>query len=278
MSLSVEEMRPLAANHRIVGSGRWLGTAGFAAAMLASGMVPAQALINPVVVELGARQRTAAVTVTLSDQASAPMRLQAALLRWKQDAQGQALTEPSDVLLVTPPIAELQPGSQQVFRVALRGMRPAPEELAFRLILEDIAEPADTAIAPGMVIKFRMRYDLPVLIAPAGPVVNALRWKPCTPVAAPAEPALPATPPAVRQGEACVRLLNAGNRRVKVQKLTLAGDGWQQALSLKEGENVLVGAEREWRVPLAKEQEGALRSVQVQTARGETLQAEAGGY
>lgn len=279
MSLSVKERRPVPAIHRIAGSGRWLGAAGFAATLLASGTVAAQALINPVVVELGSRQRTVAVTVTLSDQASAPMRLQAELLRWKQDVQGHAVTEPTDALLVTPPIAELQPGGRQVFRVALRGVRPAREELAFRLILEDIAEPTAAAdIAPGMLIKFRMRYDLPVLVAPAGPVANALRWKPCPPEVAPAPVALPANRPVIRHAEACVRLLNAGNRRVKVQTLTLEGDGWQQALPLKEGENILVGTEREWRVPLVKGQEGALRSVRAQTARGETLQAEAGGF
>jgi hypothetical protein len=47
---------------------------------------------------------------------------------------------------------------------------------------------------------------------------------------------------------------------------------------IKDGENVLVGSEREWHVPLATGQSGALRGVQVQTVRGETLQAEAGSY
>lgn len=263
--------------------GRWLAGAGLAAALLASGLASAQVLVNPVVVELGARQRSIAVTVTLSDKASAPMRLQTELLRWSQDVQGAAVTESSDDLLVSPPIADLQPGDKQVFRIALRGARPAPEELTYRLILEDVAEPAAAADStPGMVIKFRMRYDLPVLVAPTGPVVNALRWKPCPPhetatASATAVPVSmkPATP---HMTEACVRLLNNGNRRVKVQTLTLTGDNWQQALALKDGVNVLAGAEREWRVPLQAGQTGALRGVQVNTARGETLQAEAGGF
>lgn len=257
--------RGVPANRRLLDRGGWLAGAGLVTALLASGTTLAQVLISPVVVELGARQRAVAVTVSLSDQARAPMRLQAELLRWTQDVQGQAVTEPSDELLVTPPIADLRPGGQQVFRIALRGPRPAPEELAYRLILEDVAEPTAAAdSAPGILIKFRMRYDLPVLVAPAGPVANALRWKPC--------------PPADRPAEACVRLRNAGNRRVKVQTLTLAGDGWQQALSLKDGVNVLAGSEREWRVPLQAGQTGALRGVQVLTARGETLQAETGGF
>jgi fimbrial chaperone protein len=177
------------------------------------------------------------------------------------------VTTPSDDLLVSPPIADLQPGDKQMFRLALRGARTAPEELTYRLILENIAEPEVAPNStPGMNIKFRMRYDLPVLLAPAGPVVNALRWKPCEPDVAPST------------ATACVRLFNAGNRRVKVQTLTLMGDHWQQALSLKDGKNVLAGSEREWHVPLQAGQAGALQGVQVSTARGETRQAEAGGF
>lgn len=247
---------------------RWLTAAGLVAAiLLASSLVSAQVLISPVVLELGARQRAIAVTVSLSDKASAPMRLQAELLRWRQDVDGAPITVPSDDLLVSPPIADVQPGGKQVFRVALRGPRPAPEELTYRLILENIAEPTVAADStPGMNIKFRMRYDLPVLVAPVGPVVNALRWKPC------------GTDAASMPAKACVRLLNAGNRRVKVQTLTLLGDHWQQALSLKDGDNVLAGDEREWHVPLQAGQTGPLQGIEVITARGETLQADAGGF
>lgn len=248
-------------------------TIGLAAVLLwVCSTAAAQLVIGPIAVEFREKQRVAAVAVKLDDGAKLPMRLQAEVLRWSQDLAGQAVTEETDELLVTPPMAELRPGQRQVFRLALRGKRPAPEELAYRLVLEDISESTTSAeVSPGMVINFRMRHDLPVVVAPAGPIVNLLRWKPCPPEAAPASSAR-------SSAEACVRLLNAGNRRVKVQTLTLAGDGWQQALSLKDGVNVLAGSEREWRVPLQAGQTGALRGVQVLSARGETLQAETGGF
>lgn len=63
-----------------------------------------------------------------------------------------------------------------------------------------------------------MRYNLPVLIAPSVPVQTALRWKSCaTRVAA---------------NEACVSLRNAGNRRVKVRTLSLAGADWRPGAAL----------------------------------------------
>jgi fimbrial chaperone protein len=265
------------AGWRSVGRCRWPTAVQFAVLCLAGGAAGAQVLINPVVVELGARQRVVAVTITLSDKARAPMRLQTELLRWRQDVHGEAVTEPSDDILVTPPIAELRPGEKQLFRVTLRGPRPAPEELAYRLILEDISEaPATTEAVGGISIKLRMRYDLPVLVAPLGPVVNELRWKLCAPEAASAVTI--SSKPSDRGPEACVRLLNAGNRRVKVQTLTLTGEGWQQALPLKDGVNVLVGDEHEWRVPLQANQAGAVRGVQVGTARGETLRVESARF
>ena len=238
---------------------------------LIANIVQAQMLIQPVVVELAPRQRAVAVSVTLSESAPAPIRLQAELLRWKQDLEGHPVTVPSDDLIVSPPLADLQPGQRQVFRIALRGP-PSNQEIAYRLILEDIAD-ADAAAsaAQGMAINFRMRYDLPVLVAPVGKVQNALRWSACASAAA--KPAAEAV-----AAEACVRVLNTGNRRVKVQMLTLSGDGWQQSLEIRDGENLLAGSEREWHVPLATAQGGALRRVQIQTTRGETLQAEAGGY
>lgn len=244
--------------------------------LLAGSSAWAQVVISPTVVELDARQRVTAVTISLSKHARAPMQLQTELLLWKQDIQGEPVSEPTDLLLVTPPFAELQPGDKQVFRVALRGGRSVPEEMAFRLTLEDIAEPVALA-ADGTsesAIKFRMRYDLPVLLAPTGPVVNDLHWKPCVSSEAVAD----AVKAIASTKEACVRLMNAGNRRVKVQTLTLAGDNWQQALEVKDGENVLAGAEREWRVPLHEGQTGVLHGVEVKTARSETLQAVAGGF
>lgn len=255
-------------------------TLGLAAAWLCiCSTAAAQLVIGPIAVEFGEKQRVAAVSVKLDDNAKQPIRLQAEVLRWSQNIAGEAVTQETDELLVTPPMAELQPGQRQVFRLALRGKRPAPEELAYRLILEDISESmASAEVSPGMVINFRMRHDLPVVVAPVGPVVNLLRWKPCLPEAVTTAASTPVKPSAAHSPEACVRLLNAGNRRVKVLTLTLTGEGWQQALPLKDGENVLAGAEREWRVPLTKGQAGALHGLQVNTARGETLQAEADGF
>lgn len=239
--------------------------AALVASLLACATAAAQVLIDPVVVELAPQQRVAAISVSVSDKAEAPVRMQAQVFRWTQSTSGEELSEPSNELLVTPVIAEIKPGQKQLFRVALRGPRPAPGELAYRLLLDNISEPQvmQDAGGSGAVIKLHMRYDLPVLLAPVVPVVEHVRWQPC-----PGE--VPAT-------EACVRLRNEGNRRIKIKTLTLSGDGWTQDLSLKEGVNVLAGAERDWHVPLADGHALPLRAVRLLTAQSRQLQADPGG-
>lgn len=233
----------------------------------------AQATISPVVVEFGARQRVVSVRISLSDSAPAPMRLQAQVLRWTQNMSGEALVAPTDDLFVTPPIVDLLPGKHQVFRIGLRGNLPAINEMAYRLHLEDIGEPSTlTNGADGMGVRFRMAYDLPVLVAPRGPVERALHWRPC-------RSGEELGSESARGDEAlCVRVHNAGNLRVKVEEVTLQGNGWSQSTTLKDGENILAGSTRQWRLPRKHGSGGAPVGLTVRTSRGETVAAEAADF
>lgn len=231
----------------------------------------ASVTISPVVLEIASPRKAIAVTVT--NNGDRPVTFQTEAMVWQQQVNGADHNEPTEDLLVVPPMFEVPAQASQIFRVMLRSPAPSPVERTYRVMLEDITE--EQAAGSGQAsVTFKLTHSLPVLIAPSGKVANALRWRPCPPEAASA-PAISPRSPSVRTAEACVRLLNAGNRRVKVLTLTLSGDNWQQAMSLKDGVNVLAGSEREWRMPLQAGQTGALRGVQVLTARGETLRAEA---
>ncbi len=235
-----------------------LAAAGLTGMFFHSG-VAAQVLLEPVVLELSQRQRIAVLHVSLGARATAPVRLQAELLRWTQDPSGESVTVPTDELLISPPIVDLNPGQRQMFRVAIRAPRALQDEVAYRLILEDISpHPVDASgnRAPG--ISIRMRYDLPVMMAPSVPVVQSLRFDSC----------------AARTGisEACLRIRNAGNKRLRMKTLELAGSGWQQSLALGEAGLLLAGSAREWRVPLQQGEAGKLRDVLAITPRGERIQ------
>jgi fimbrial chaperone protein len=222
--------------------------------VLSAPQVFGQVLIEPVVVELGARQRAASVTITLNPKATASLMLQSQVLQWEQALDGTSRTQPSTDLVVAPPIVELKPGESQLLRVGLRGPRRGVGEQAYRLVLEDVAAGSPAAGAPG--VSFRMRYDLPVLLAPAEPVRQALRWQACAPKA----------------GEICVRLANDGNRRVSLRKLSFAGSNW--AVPVESPGTVLASTEREWRLPLPAGGSGAALHVSGETSRGEAVQAD----
>jgi fimbrial chaperone protein len=233
------------------------------ALLLANNVAEAQVLISPVAVELNARQRIATVTVTLSESARAPLRLQAGLQTWTQDIHGANTGEPSEDLLIIPAIAELKPGDKQVFRLALRRPGASTHELAYRLVLEDLNEPSATIDAgSGMSIFYRMRYDLPIMLAPVEKLATNIRWKPC--IAANSADGVSVQPGAKK----CVRLVNAGNKRVKVASVILHGDDWQQTLPMHHESVILAGAARELTYAALPGQAGKLAAVQLNTSNG----------
>ena len=219
--------------------------------VLSVAQAPGQVLIEPVVVELGARQRAASVTITLSPKAAGPLLLQSEVLQWEQALDGSSRNQPSADLVVVPPIVELKPGESQLLRIGQRGPRRAAGEQAYRLVLEDVSIASS---GPGL--SFRMRYDLPVLLAPAEPVRQALRWQSCAP----------------NPAEICVRLANEGNRRITLRKLEVSGADW--TLSVPAAGTVLAGTEREWRLPLPVGGHGAAQRIAGETSRGKVLRAE----
>jgi fimbrial chaperone protein len=196
---------------------RWLV---FAGALFAAGV---QAVtVSPVRIELSPTRRVATVTITnSSDQ---PISFQTETLAWSQQ-NGTDRYEPTDELLVAPPIAEIPPQSSQIFRVALRGPLAETGERAYRLILEDVSE--ILAPQPGTVA-IRFNHNLPVFAVSANDVAKVdPRWSRC----------------AASPGKGCVRLDNGGSRHLRLSELTVTGPDWRQTV---QGGTVLAGGWKQW--------------------------------
>jgi fimbrial chaperone protein len=178
--------------------------------------------VSPVRVELSPARRVATVSITnSSDQ---PISFQAETLTWSQQ-DGADRYEPTDELLVAPPIAEIPPQSSQIFRVALRGPLAETGERAYRLVLEDVSE--ILAPQPGTVA-IRFNHNLPVFAVSANDAAKAEpRWSRC----------------AASPGKGCVRLDNDGSRHLRLSELTVTGPGWRQTI---QGGTVLAGAWKRW--------------------------------
>lgn len=216
--------------------------------------------VSPVVIEIDSPRKAAAVTVT--NGTGRTVTYQAEALVWRQE-NGVDRYEPTDELVVVPPIFEIGPNSSQVVRVMLRVPAPADVERTYRVMLEDITQ---ASAKEKTEITFRFSHNLPVLVAPSGQVNNTAQWLPCAAGSSPAAKSAPAN-------EICVRIRNTGNRRIKVTELILSGNGWEQSLPVHGGFNILAGAEREWRAPRRANHTGLLQRVQVRTAESGTLAA-----
>lgn len=180
--------------------------------------------ISPVLVDLSSRQRV--VSITLTNPSTYAITYQAQTLSWGQHDATDEYLETGD-LLVSPAIARISAGQSQVFRVVLRGAPPAQTEKAYRLIFDDITE--ETERAPGeAMVQMVLRFNLPVFSAPVVASQAAPRWSQC----------------AAAPGQACLRLDNEGNRRIRIDALNVAGPGWQQTLT--GSSTVLAGASHQW--------------------------------
>ncbi|MBE0434485.1 MAG: molecular chaperone [Methylomicrobium sp.] len=217
---------------------RWLLLAG---AILAGSV---QAItISPVLIELSPARRV--VSVTISNPSDQAMSFQTETLIWSQP-DGTNHYEPTEDLLVAPPIAEIPPQSSQIFRITLRKPLSGTVEQTYRLILEDVSEELNPQ--PG-VVAIRFKHNLPVYVIPAGETKAAPRWSLC----------------ATTAGKGCVRLDNDGSRRLRVSELMVAGQDWQQKIP---GGAVLAGAWKQWVFDLPSGR-GQSTSVTAKTEQGE---------
>lgn len=121
--------------------------------------------VSPVRVFLEPRDR--ATALTLVNGADAEVVLQTDVLRWSQDTGGQDQLEPSDDLVVSPPILKMAPRSRQVVRLA-RLVAPDPQrQQTYRLLLREVPD-TTRAQEPGARLPITLVLSIPVFVgAPA---------------------------------------------------------------------------------------------------------------
>ena len=121
--------------------------------------------VSPVRVFLEPRER--ATALTLVNGADAEVVLQADVMQWSQDGEGQDRLEPSDDLLISPPILRIGPRSRQVVRLA-RLVAPHPQrQLTYRLLLREV--PDTTRVQePGTRLPITLVLSIPVFIGAPG--------------------------------------------------------------------------------------------------------------
>ena len=182
--------------------------------------------VNPVRVDLSAKQPVASVTVR--NDGAEPTVVQLELMGWGQ-ADNNDVYDSTSELLATPPLFTVPPGGSRVVRIGLR-RRPDPlHELTYRLYLQEVPPPMDADFR-GM--RTTLRVGVPVFVAAISQTVPDLKW---TTVAEP-------------DGKIKLGLTNSGSEHIKIADLELTADsgGPHSSGVQRVATYVLPGQKREW--------------------------------
>lgn len=117
--------------------------------------------ISPVNVEFAAKQN--AVGLTLSNPGDTPIYGQVRVYAWTQEDGDDKLT-PTDAIAASPPILRIDGGGSQIIRLVRVANAPPAAEQNYRLLVDELPEPGQP---PQSGISIRMRYSIPVFVAPA---------------------------------------------------------------------------------------------------------------
>lgn len=186
--------------------------------------------VSPIRLDFDATTRTAAITVSNDDQVK--LSFQVRLMRWTQDRDGTDQYEESRDLIYFPRQMMVDPQEKRVIRVGTQGA-PGEAESAYRLVIEEMAPPEGPGTR-GTAVAVRVRFAVPVFVAPAAAAANAMLEH-----------------LQVRGGEIRFRLGNGGKRHLKAETIALyRGDALLKQVA---GWYVLPGARREFAVTVPPE-------------------------
>ena len=229
---------------------RHVGIAVLALALLWGG--PAQAatsvLIWPIDPVLETGQNAAALW--LENRGDEAANLQIRVFTWRQsgfDDQYQTQRE----IIGSPPVANIKPGQKQMIRLTRTGNSPAAQELAYRIIIDEIPPvmPAGGSTdKPEAAIRFQMRYSVPLFVYSGG-----LRGKPESSDKRDApgigKPALSWSQVSV-QGRPYVELRNTGPVHARLTDVVMQQGGQERPVVQGLLGYVLPGASMRWPAPL----------------------------
>ncbi|AMO22881.1 fimbria/pilus periplasmic chaperone [Ramlibacter solisilvae] len=123
----------------------------------------AEFTVTPVRIFMTPRDRAVAVTIT--NDSSDEIVMQAELYSWKQSPDGVDQLELTDDVVLSPPILKVPGKSRQVVRLARLTPPPAGQEQTYRLIVREVpeAKPQDK-----LSVQLALAFSLPVFITPPG--------------------------------------------------------------------------------------------------------------
>ncbi|WP_342324870.1 molecular chaperone [Kosakonia sp. BYX6] len=115
-------------------------------------------LLWPIDPWLGAT--TNATELWIQNQGETPATMQVRIVRWTQEGGLERYQQQNDVV-ASPPIVRIDKEGKQLIRLIKQVHIPTGKEQAYRIIVDEIPQPEDTA-NPQIGLKLQMRYSIPL--------------------------------------------------------------------------------------------------------------------
>jgi fimbrial chaperone protein len=122
----------------------------------------AQVAISPVRVDLS-DDHTKDV-VRISSQAESTMSYQVEIVSWSQTEERREIYEPTEDVLVVPPLFTLEPGEEQIVRVGMLADADPSVERSYRMFITELAAPQEEK-QEVTGVNMRLRLGVPVFVA-----------------------------------------------------------------------------------------------------------------
>jgi fimbrial chaperone protein len=186
--------------------------------------------IDPVRVELAPGQLSAALMLRNDDNDTSIIRIEARA--WSQK-NGEDVFEATKEILVTPPIATIDAGAEQVVRVALRRPLNPEQELTYRIFLQEVPSPP----RPGFNgLQVALRISIPVFAIPGSSAIPKPAWK---------------ITYQAKEHALLIGATNEGNAHLQVQDFKILKPGIDTVLATQSISSYLLGGQRrEWTIKL----------------------------
>ncbi|MBP2313877.1 fimbrial biogenesis chaperone [Azospirillum soli] len=221
---------------------RLLGSAFVFTCLLLAQVSPASAFrLVPIEMEFAPSGRGATQIFRLENDTAEPVAIEVSLMTRRMTEQGEDQLEPAgENFAIFPEQIVLQGNQSQSVRVQWMGNANPSQELAFRLVAEQLPVDLGKAPLPGGQVRLLVRYVASVYVTPQG---------------AKPDPVVTSVAP---QGKAlAVTVTNRGTSRQILRDATLTVTGGGKTVTLRGeqltgllGENVLAGATRRFSIPL----------------------------
>ncbi|KJM57670.1 hypothetical protein SS31_22310 [Pluralibacter gergoviae] len=192
--------------------------------------------------------------VYVKNTGTAPIGAQLRVYQWQQKNHADVLT-PATQIIISPPIASIPPGKEQLVRLILPQL-PAgnSREQSWRLLLDEL--PGAQSSAAGEQVHFLLRYSVPVFLSCSNPPMDA----------ASIHASLDH-----RGGHRRLVIRNSSNRHLKLSNVALMSGHQRYPINRGLMGYVLPGSEMAWDLPAGVPDGNAITATTSNDAASQTI-------